>query len=619
MPDVFYFYYIAAVMAIVVACFWYRQKRATAKVDAETKTHRWPASRFELLIIDGPQKGERISLPTQAIIGRDYKHGIAISDPKISFKHALVVCEKHTCTIFDLGSRNKIYVNGRAVTNAQLRQRDKIVLGCTTLQFIADRSVPPAEAPQLKAQLPAESTQKPVVSPAVDFIQPKNGEASEVIVDRCANDIETIIAGRFGSERIEQVQQRFRLVCQISGMMRIGLSLKQILDETMQSLARFFPQVERGVIFLADSQTQELEPFISLNFANHSEEAVSVSSTVLSEAIDQRVAIMSSNAMKDKRFSGGESIMFQSIKMAMCAPLSIKDELLGAVYLDSTMTTGQFNQDDLALLVAVSSQIAIVIMNIRLHQSMVQAEKLKQELAIAQEIQQSLLPSRFPEIAAVDFAARTEPARQVGGDFYDVLSLGEDRVGLLIGDVSGKGIGAALYMAGLLSEFRFFARLPISPAEVFRRLNHELVAIGTRGMFVTMVYLVVDFANHKIDYINAGHHVPIVIRSGSCHDDFPGATTPPLGIFDNIEFFYRSLPLTKGQTIVLYTDGIIEARDAHNQEFGKECLQTTLLEAMATAASRPHCQHLLTEVFTRVKQFGYSQQRDDLTMLLIEL
>lgn len=519
----------------------------------------------KLVVIDGPQKGEGFVLASHAIIGRGYEHGINLLDKKVSFKHAIIVSQPLHYSIFDLGSSNKTHVNDNVIDFTPLHHGDKILVGNTSLIFLESKS-----SHKETDFVPSVSMQ-PTAFPTVSIVENK-AACTETILGKCSPDTMLEASTR---EDIGKLRQKFQFICQISNMVGVGLSIENILKETIQALGKLFEKVERGVIFLTDLKTRQLTPANSFNFGKNEEEVITVSSTILSEAMKQRMALMCSNAMSDQRFEVGHSVVAQRIKLAMCCPLIVQDEIVGAIYMDSTLEMGKFKQEDLTLLAAVGSQIAIFIKNVRLHESLLQTEKLERELSIAQEIQKSFLPSRFPETDKFKFAACTRPARYVGGDFYDIMELADGRIGITVGDVSGKGAGAALCMASLVSEFRFLARSSSNVEDVFEHLNNDLVLRSTRGMFVTMLYLVVDVEESQITYVNAGHLEPLVLENSSLHY-FPQADAPPLGIVKNMKYKALRLPIVQGSTIILYTDGITEAMNSKREQYGKSRLEQAL-------------------------------------------
>lgn len=574
-----------------------------------------------LYVVKGKQRGETFQLQDQVILGRNYSKGIPIRDKTVSVKHAMIIKHDDFFTLYDLGSTNKTHINDKPVNSHLLSHGDRIALGDTILTFIDESQEKKQESVKLKQS-----------QSLVSFV---GNESLSTQIIGSYSDIPDALLGETANlekEDIDRLRQRFTFLCHISNTIGVELSLETILKEAMGSLAKFFAELERGVIFLKDPETGKLTPAISVNFTSgeDEEEVVEVSSSILSEAIKKKISLISSNAMLDNRFDGA-SIIFQKIKFVMCSPLFAQDELLGAIYLDSQVgavgQASQVSQDDLALLAGVASQIAIAIKNARLHQSLLATEKLKQELTIARDLQQRFLPREFPQVESLQFAAKTEPARHVGGDLYDIIALGDNKIGILIGDVSGKGVGAALYMASLISKFRFLARSEDSPCKIFNRLNKELVGLGTRGMFVTLSYMIIDSTTGKVSYVNGGHHSPILLKGKTCSYPFQDIGGPPLGIMEHIEYSPSHHTFASGDTIIFYTDGILEAKNSSKEEYGIKRLQSVLSGStiiMSPQATKPAMIYsdgftpeiIIDYVFQHVKFFcGTELHHDDLTMI----
>ena len=246
---------------------------------------------------------------------------------------------------------------------------------------------------------------------------------------------------------------------------------------------------------------------------------------------------------------------------------------------------------------------------------LIEKERIERELELAREIQQSILPRSFPKVAGVEFAARSQPALQVGGDFYDVIPLGRGRLGLVIADVSDKGMPAALYMALARSLIHVEAKRALSPRQVLRNANRLLLEISHADMFVTVFYAVFDQAQGSLSYARAGHDRPLILGAGlgECHS--LEAQGMALGIFNNVELQEAEVRLHPGETLVLYTDGITDANSPGGEFFGTDRLQDTVCSARSRTA-----QGLCDLVFERVTRFqGDAVQHDDMAVLVMRI
>jgi sigma-B regulation protein RsbU (phosphoserine phosphatase) len=242
-------------------------------------------------------------------------------------------------------------------------------------------------------------------------------------------------------------------------------------------------------------------------------------------------------------------------------------------------------------------------------------ERMERELELAREVQQSVLPRTFPHVSGYTFAARNEPARQVGGDFYDVFSVDEAHVGLVIADVSDKGLPAALYMALTRSLILAEARREPSPHIVLQNVNNLLLELGEGRMYVSVFYGVLDLTSRRLIFTRAGHDRPVLLREGSV-DALSGEGTV-LGILeqDELHLTEEQLQLQPEDRLVLYTDGLIDVLDSEERFYDLNRLEC-LLQNNANHAPSAIC----TAIFEALDAYkGEAEQFDDMTMLVIEV
>ena len=236
---------------------------------------------------------------------------------------------------------------------------------------------------------------------------------------------------------------------------------------------------------------------------------------------------------------------------------------------------------------------------------------LQNELDVASKIQQSILPTEFPKHEDYEISANMEPARNVGGDFFDVLRLDRGRVGLAVADVSDKGVPAALFMMSSRTLLKGAAIGASNPGEVLREVNELLDAENEAAMFVTVVYAVYDPETGKLTYANGGHNTPLVVHPDGSSDELPYTGGIALGVAPNLEYEYNSVTLAPGDTVFLYTDGVTEAMNGESEEFGMERLRQTFAAARPKSAEEANA-----AVFEAVGDFvGDTPQSDDITCM----
>ena len=249
-------------------------------------------------------------------------------------------------------------------------------------------------------------------------------------------------------------------------------------------------------------------------------------------------------------------------------------------------------------------------------QQIIEQETLRRELEHAYQIQQSMLPAALPALAGVDAAAQMLPARMVGGDFYDVIHLAEsNRLVFLVGDVSGKGIPAALFMALSSSLLRAEAWRGMDPVEVLRCVNEQLRARKMKSMFVTLFYGELNLGTRELHYARAGHDLPLAWDARGDAAPLPEGRSQPLGLFDHPVLDAQSVRLAAGTTLLLYTDGVTEAMDANHELFGRERLFAAAKERLHVRA-QALC-NALVETVTDYQPAG--AQMDDITLLALRV
>jgi sigma-B regulation protein RsbU (phosphoserine phosphatase) len=247
-------------------------------------------------------------------------------------------------------------------------------------------------------------------------------------------------------------------------------------------------------------------------------------------------------------------------------------------------------------------------------QQIIEKEILERELEQARQIQQSMLPARLPKIKGYDLGAGSEPAQMVGGDFYDLIPLGADRLGLVIGDVSGKGVSAALFMAQTISLLRAQTRLHRQPVSVLRGVNQDLMERNASGMFVTLLYGVLHLSSRRFVYARAGHLPPALWDRDGLAVSFPLGKGQILGVLPKVELEHMSLTLPLGGTLLLYTDGVTEAKNSQGvflDEVGLYSRVPSLLNQPAQLL----CDTLIRSV---LDYHGSAKQDDDITVVAVK-
>ena len=301
-----------------------------------------------------------------------------------------------------------------------------------------------------------------------------------------------------------------------------------------------------------------------------------------------------------------ESAAFGTI---LCTPLKVQERVLGVVVVGGQTT---FTASDEKLLMALSGQAAIAIEKAWLHQQEIQRQRLEEELAVGRQIQRSLLPQNTPQIPSWEFAAIYEAARQVGGDLYDFFELPDDRLGLLIADVTGKGVPAALFMAFSRTIIRNEAMAGGTPAHVLQCANDLIVRDSRANLFLTAFYAILNTETGELIYADGVHDWPLWIHEGQCQE--LATQSSLLGMFPTITLEERSIYFAPGDALVMFTDGVTEARSASGEFFGDDRLQT-IVRAHADASA----EGIASAIANAVDEFtGNSPQSDDVTLVVVK-
>lgn len=247
------------------------------------------------------------------------------------------------------------------------------------------------------------------------------------------------------------------------------------------------------------------------------------------------------------------------------------------------------------------------------HEQIVEKEKLEKELQVAREIQMSILPHEMPTVPGFDFSAVMIPTRAVGGDLFDFVRHDKTHLGLAIADVTDKGVPAAIFMALTRSLLRAEGLRSADPAKVLERVNRVLIEMNTADMFVTMLYGVLNIETYQFTYARAGHPGPLMVRGKQDLFEPENGACRPLALFSPMVLDVQQIQLQRGDTLLLYTDGVTDAADLENREFGKDRLRTAMLELCARM-ERPACDDIV-QVIDQYR--GAAAHNDDLTMVML--
>jgi serine phosphatase RsbU (regulator of sigma subunit) len=415
--------------------------------------------------------------------------------------------------------------------------------------------------------------------------------------------------------------QTLNLLYEISADLTSRLDLDQLLTATLQRVQQALAAPAASLLTIEGDElvfqvalgekSEEIKPF-----------RIPIDQGIAGWVVQNDQGVIVNNAQEDPRFY--QEADFKSgfiTKSIIAAPLRVKDQAIGVVELFNKK--GGFTQTDLELLTSIASTAAIAIDNARLYKTAVEKGRMERELQMALNVQTGLLPHKIPQLDGWDFAAHWQPARQVSGDFYDFIHLrgashtlfgGQPALGMVIADVTDKGMPAALFMAFTRSIIRANLHQVSSPAEGINQANHLICEESTRGLYVTLFYGQLNPDTGDLAYVNAGHNPPLFYNAATRTLKRLMPSGIPLGVVEDFEYKQSHITLGPGDFVFCYTDGITEAIDPDNQEFGLERLEKVILADRAASAKE-----LMEAVERNVAEFTVTDTLfDDTTILVIK-
>ena len=411
--------------------------------------------------------------------------------------------------------------------------------------------------------------------------------------------------------------ERLALLLTLSQAFNSSLDPNEILNRVMDEVIAA-TRAERGFVMLREGDGKLVfKTARGIDQQTIQEPRFQISMSVVERVASEGEPVLTSDAQSDARFSMRHSVLNLGLRSILCVPLILKDKIIGVVYVDNRLQAGIFTRSDLELLTAIASSAAIALENARLYQVAVEKGRMERELQVAHEVQASFLPRHTPSFPEWDFAARWLPAREVAGDYYDFIVQDDGKIGLVIADVADKGLPAALYMALTRSIIRATTLGVQSPVEAICRANRLMCEGGdSPSMFVTLFYGLLDPQTGTLVYVNAGHNPPALYRVDL---EPPGIqelerTGMLLGVEIDSEYTQHTITMLPGDVLLLYTDGLTEAFDANDHQYGSEQLVSDFISNVNLNASE-----LADRLIESVHSFtGYTAPSDDITMVVVQ-
>jgi len=555
-----------------------------------------------LLVLKGLNAKQSFALDKErTLLGRNASCDIVFpaNDFAVSREHACILRLEDKFFIEDMGSRNGTFLNNQQVSErTQLNDNDKVRI-CDFLYSFHDNSA--AAKQPLPQELEIDPTMDDAEGPA--SFEASVSHTSHMILEA-------------------QPAEKLRALLDISSDLGNTLEIDRLLPKIVDSLFQLYKQADRLFVILREEVTDRQKPMERLipkvikTRRSQDESSASYSRSIVRECLKTVQAFLCDDASTDERFNMAQSIADFRIRSVMCAPLWSQDnKAFGVIQLDSQDRSKKFTKEDLTILMAVARMASMALENARLLQDSLARERMRRDLELAHQVQLSFLPRQVPEVSGYEFYAHYEPAQEVGGDYYGFIPVSHrNRVAILVGDVAGKGVPAALLMAKLSSDARFSFLSQEEPGTAVTVLN-DLLYPNTSQMdrFVTLAAALLDPSSHTVTFVNAGHLPPLIYRlaKGGLEEvatkELVGL---PLGVMEGVEYGTVQASLGPGDAVLLFSDGVTEAMDKQNNQLDIKALYS------AVEAKQLGPKALVERIMKVVKQHASGRsQHDDITMV----
>jgi len=514
------------------------------------------------------------------VIGRGAEAGLRVPVASVSRRHATILRDGDQVTVEDLGSRNGTRVNGRPVTGAQvIKVGDRLDVGGIVLQ--------------VEGAYPVSLTthnESPMLTPREEI------SWDEVRADR--------------QQKSDRQSRLFQILAEAGELLTIPRAPEQLYEPILDLVATALDP-ERSFILLIEAGRPD--PVVVASRVNglHKGDALALSRTLVARVVNQRTSILTTDPVNDPNLDGAMSMVSQCIRTAVAAPLFDNEAVIGLLYADDTRAK-HFTRDELRAFTMLANSIAVAISHSRYHQLEQDKQRQDAQLATASEILNRILPTDLPEVPGWELTAVLDPCFEVGGDLYDMRTLPDGRLSFLVGDVTGKGLGAALLVSQVLSLTRFMVGEGWEPAALMKRLSREIFLTTDCVRFATAFLGLLDPATGRVECVNAGHNPPVVVRADG-RTETCAVGCVPVGMIEDSEYSVTGLILEPGDILALYSDGIPEAVNAADEEYG----EARFTRLIAENRFRP-LTDATTAVLADLARFrGDAEVGDDVTLVIL--
>jgi len=532
----------------------------------------------------------------ETVIGRHPDCQVVVEDSSVSRKHAQIIKKDDGDFVLeDLKSRNGTNLNNRTIhQSTRLFDGDSIQICDVRFKF--------------------HLTEKGKAEPRRTTESSNSGDMSSISLEDDESGLSSIMSRidlpSHHSRIMVSAETKLSALMEITRAMSSSVDLDEIMAKMLDCLFGLFVNADRGFIIVENENGLAVP--VSMKIRNpNDDEKIRISRTIVKHVMTNKQALISSDAAEDDRFDLSQSLTDFRIRSIMCAPLLDSEQnAIGVIQLDTLRRSVAFKEEDLELLMTVGIQAGLAMENAKQTQMVLEQRDIQRDLELAHEVQSRLLPGKRPELENYVFFDYYRPANHVGGDYYDYIKIDENRVAIIVADVVGHGIAAALLMAKLSAEVRSALAQQNSASQAMRMLNQAIEGLNL-DRFVTMVLGVLDVTTNKLTVVNAGHMQPIVRHSdGEIFEPDDELKDVPIGILDDATFPEYEIDLGDDDTVFMYTDGVNEAMDRDGKQF--EIPRVIDLIKSGDGAPESTVNRVMTEVRSHM---GEENQFDDICIV----
>ncbi len=522
------------------------------------------------------------------LIGRADDAALKLVQPSVSRRHAEIIVNGTVATVQDLGSHNGTMLNGAKVADP-LPIRAGDVIEVANITFRVEGPDGPGTGAAAGMSMFNES---------VTMIPSHELSWDEVRKDRKdKRDLQSLL---------------FRVLAEAGDLLTIPRDPGEMYEPILDLVETALLNPERIFILLLEEEQEEPVTKASRVQGNHPVGSLALSRTMMKQVLEEKKSFLTSDPLNDPGFGGMMSMVSQGIRSAIAVPLFDNAEVIGLLYADDSRAGKRFSKDQLAAFTLLANVIAVAITHARYH--VLEQEKQLQDaqLRTASEILDNILPADLPPCEGYDLFARIIPCFSVGGDLYDAKMMEDGRYAFLIGDVVGKGLGAALLVSHILSWTRFMVDEEWEPQPLITKLNRQIFDCTDTVRFTTFFLGYLEPATGKVTYVNAGHNPPFVVRADGTVETL-GPTGMPVGIIAESPYKTGEVTLEPGDLITLYSDGIPETQREDDEEYGEDSFEKLLVAERGNDLAE-----MFDKLQVELKDFrGDTPIGDDVTLLAL--